>query len=584
MAVSTDRGLLRRKIVGTGVIVLAAVLVGGLAGAALAPAPASRYVLRQEVTPPFDPLDYPSPLAGFRKYTKDLQKTKLFTVDGLQKGELIRLATMDSYDGIVWSVTGPQTQTNGSGSFELLGQTIPSPALFTPGTKSTASITITGYDDVWLPAPGYVDDLTFNAYSGTDPSTTVRVNTMTGTTAVTSGVANGLKYTVGVTAQKTYSDKALAHVAPARLTMPPVSGVPDVVASKAEEYAGSATTAIQKLRNMERSLKTIGYLSHGRASDPVPSRAGEGADRMSDLFSKQPMVGDQEQYSSAFALMARHLGYPARVVMGFKPKIAKGASTATITGDDVTAWTEVAFDGVGWIPFFPTPTKTDAPKDQTTKPKLEPQPQVRQPPRTNPKADELLTPVKTKDNDPKDKNEPFVIPGWAYVVAAVIGIPLIVYFVPLLIIAALKRRRRRRRRTTGPPDRRAAGAWDELTDEYTELGLTLPERATRRQTAVAIDAQASEQRLTVPDGGLDPLARRVDEAVFAADSVDESRLDALWVDADAAFAAANADAGWLRQRVAAFRYRRAKKAAENAAVGRRIRAGRRAAARPATDL
>jgi transglutaminase-like putative cysteine protease len=576
LAVSSDAGLLRRKIVGTAVVVLAAVLVGGLAGAALAPAPAARYVLRQEVTPPFDPLDYPSPLAGFRKYTKDLQKTKLFTVNGLKKGELIRLATMDSYDGVVWSVTGPQTQTDGSGTFELLGQSIPAPALFTPGARSKASISITDYDDVWLPEPGYVSDLTFNAYTGTDPTTTVRVNTMTGTTAVTSGVSNGLKYAVGVTAQKTYGDKALAHVAPARLTMPPVSGVPDVVAAKAEEYAGSATSAIQKLRNIERSLKTIGYLSHGRASDPVPSRAGEGADRMSDLFSKQPMVGDQEQYSSAFALMARHLGYPARVVMGFKPKVAKGASTATITGDDVTAWAEVAFDGVGWIPFFPTPTKTDAPKDQTTKPKLEPQPQVRQPPRTNPKADELLTPVKTKDNDPKKKDDAFAIPGWAYIVAAIIGIPLIIYFVPLLIIAALKRRRRRRRQNVGPPDRRAAGAWDELIDEYTELGMSLPERATRRQTASAIDAQAAEQRLGVPEGGLDPLAQRVDEAVFASDSADQERVDVLWAEADAAFAAANADAGWLRQRIAAFRYHRRKKAA----LGRRLRA----TVRPAPDL
>ena len=580
LAVSSDSGLLRRKITGTAIVVLAAVVIGGLAGTALAPASASRFVLRQEVTPPFDPLNYPSPLAGFRKYTKDLQKTKLFTVSGLEKGELIRLATMDSYDGIVWSVTGPDEQTDGSGTFELLGRTIPRPPLFTSGTTSKAAITITGYDDVWLPEPGYASALDFTAHTGTDPTTTVRVNTTTGTTAVTSGVDAGLKYTVGVTAQKTYSDKALAHIAPARLTMPPVTGVPDIVASKAEEYAGSATTAIQKLRNMERSLKTIGYLSHGRASDPVPSRAGEGADRMSDLFSKQPMVGDQEQYTSAFALMARHLGYPTRVVMGFQPKVAKGATTATVTGDDVTAWDEVAFQGIGWVPFFPTPDKTDAPKNQTTKPKLEPQPQVRQPPRTNPKADELLTPVKTKDNNPKDKHNGFQIPTWAYVVAAIIAIPLLVYLVPLLLIAALKRRRRRKRRETGPPDRRAAGAWDELTDEYAELGFTLPGRSTRRQTATAIDRQSAEQGLQTPDGGLDPLARRVDEAVFAAAAADDERVEALWADADAALRAAIADAGWLRSRIAAFRYRRRQKTAAQRAVASR----RRGATRPATDL
>jgi hypothetical protein len=130
----------------------------------------------------------------------------------------------------------------------------------------------------------------------------------------------------------------------------------------------------------------------------------------------------------------------------------------------VTAWDEVAFDNVGWVPFFPTPTKTDAPKNQTTKPKLEPQPQVRQPPPADPRAEDLLTPVKKKDNDPKAKAQPWQLPVWAWVAIGVIVIPLLVYLLPLLLIAALKRRRRRRRRTTGPPDRRAAGAWDELID------------------------------------------------------------------------------------------------------------------------
>jgi transglutaminase-like putative cysteine protease len=580
VAVSSDSGLRRRKLVGTGIIVLAAVVVGGLAGTILAPPAQSRYVLRQEVTPPFDPLNYPSPLAGFRSYTKDLQKTKLFTVSGLKNGQLVRLATMDSYDGVVWSVTGPETQTNGSGTFELLGRTIPRPPLFTAGTPSTAKITITGYKDVWMPSLGYLTTLDFDSYTGTDPTTTVRVNTTTGTTAITSGVAGGLSYTVGVTPQKNYGDKALAHIAPARITMPPVTNIPDIVASKAEEYAGSATTAIQKLRNMERSLKTIGYLSHGRASDPVPSRAGEGADRMTDLFAKQPMVGDQEQYASAFALMARHLGYPTRVVMGFKPKVAKGATTATVTGDDVTAWDEVAFQGIGWVPFFPTPDKTDAPKDQTTKPKLQPQPQVRQPPRSNPKADELLTPVKTKDNNPKDKKPAFELPGWAYIVAGVIGIPLILYFVPLLIVAMLKRRRRRRRIGTGTGDDRAAGAWDELTDEYAELGFTVPDRVTRRQGAAAIDSQADEQGLPLPDGGLDPFARRVDDAVFAGESVGQERVDALWAEKDAAIAEATGGAGWLRRQISAFRYHRREKKAKKAAV----RSVRRRTVAGAADL
>ncbi|MEO8907113.1 MAG: transglutaminase-like domain-containing protein, partial [Microbacteriaceae bacterium] len=420
---------------------------------------------------------------------------------------------------------------------------------------------------------GFISTLDFKKFSGTDPASTLRVNTTTGTAAVTSGVGAGLTYTIGVTAQKNYSDKALAHVPPARITMPPVTNVPDVVSAKAEEYAGSATTVIQKLRNIERSLKTIGYLSHGRASDPVPSRAGEGADRMTDLLTKQPMVGDQEQYASVFALMARHLGYPARVVMGFAPASSTPRSEETITGNDVTAWVEVAFDKVGWVPFFPTPDKTDAPKDQTTKPKLQPQPQVRQPPRTNPKADELLTPVKTKDTNPPHKKAVFEIPTWAYALAGAIGIPLLLYFVPLAIIAMLKRRRRRRRRHTGTGDRKAAGAWDELADAYAELGFSVPVAATRLQSAASLEEQSEQQGLATPASGLRPLAGRVDEAVFAAADVEEARVEGLWSETADAVAAANAGTGWLRRRIASFRYHQRQK-----------RVGTRAATRGQRDL
>lgn len=556
--VETDSGVRRSRLLGGAAVVLGAVLVGALAGSVLAPPAASRFVVRDEITPPFDPLDYPSPLAGFRKYTKELQKTKLFTVTGLKQGQVIRLATMDSYDGIVWSVASPGSDSDASGAFELLGSTIPRPPLFTPGASSTAAIDVLGYSDVWLPTLGYTNTLTFDAHTGQDPTSTVRVNTATGTAAVTSGVRNGLDYTVRATAQKIPNDRALAKVPPAKLTLPSVTNVPDVVSAKAEEYAGSADTAIQKLRNIERSLKSLGYLSHGRASDPVPSRAGQGADRMTDLLSKSPMVGDQEQYASAFALMARRLGYPTRVVMGFAPKVS--GSTTTVTGDDVTAWDEVAFEGVGWVPFFPTPTKTDAPKNQTTKPKLEPQPQVRQPPPADPRAEDLLTPVKTKDNDPKDKASAFRLPVWAWVVLGVIGIPLLAYFIPLLIIAGLKRRRRRKRESAGPPDRRAAGAWDELTDGYAELGLAVPDRATRLQAAAALEEQSAAQDLPVPDGGLRDLARHVDAAVFDGSVVAEERVQHAWTTADEALTRATKAAGPLRSRLAAFRYRRARRA------------------------
>ncbi|WP_278256375.1 hypothetical protein [Nocardioides convexus] len=83
--------------------VLATLVVVGVAGGAavglgvLGGASGERVVLRDHVDPPFDPHDYPSPLAKFRYYKKEPVKTgtTLFTVDGLESGTLVRFAVMD---------------------------------------------------------------------------------------------------------------------------------------------------------------------------------------------------------------------------------------------------------------------------------------------------------------------------------------------------------------------------------------------------------------------------------------------------------------------------------------------------------
>ncbi|HEY1488470.1 MAG TPA: hypothetical protein VGF84_20335, partial [Micromonosporaceae bacterium] len=65
---------------------------------------ASRTVLRDEIVPPFDIDQYPSPLVGFRKYTKaanNLYDQTLFTVHGLPAGATVRIASLDDYNGLV---------------------------------------------------------------------------------------------------------------------------------------------------------------------------------------------------------------------------------------------------------------------------------------------------------------------------------------------------------------------------------------------------------------------------------------------------------------------------------------------------
>ena len=64
-------------------------------------------------------------------------------------------------------------------------------------------------------------------------------------------------------------------------------------------------------------------------------------------------------FSSAMAVMARTLGIPSRIAVGYAPgsvvNVKDGQNHYEATSDDLHAWTEIYFQGVGWIDFEPTP-------------------------------------------------------------------------------------------------------------------------------------------------------------------------------------------------------------------------------------
>jgi len=382
--------------------------------------------------------------------------------------------------------------------------------------------------------------------------------------------------------QKTdYDDATLRDIPTAHLQLGPADSIPDIVTAKATEFAGSTTSPIEQLRNIEQTLHTQGFLSHGTASDSVASLAGHGADRMEALFSGSAMVGDAEQYASAMALMARSLGYPARVVMGFAPTVTAAESSAgtpvKVTGHDVTAWVEVPFQGVGWIPFLPTPTQTDVPQDQLPKPQTQPQPQVRQPPRTQNDENDLVTNVQIDNTDKKPK-EAFALPAWVIGVGLGVGIPALLVFVPLLVVSAMRRRRAVRRRRAARKRDAVAGAWDELLDRVGELGIATPVVATTRRRA----ADSVDRHLPRRDDGFSvaALARRTDDAVFSGRELDDAEVDAVWAEVIATVEATRAALPRWKRALARYRLAAAtgwarRVAALAAAQGSRPRAGKR---------
>ena len=65
-----------------------------------------------------------------------------------------------------------------------------------------------------------------------------------------------------------------------------------------------------------------------------------------------------QQFASTFGLMARSLGMPTRLAVGFQPGAFDG-NAYRVSTKDAHAWPEVYFEGIGWIGFEPTPSRFD---------------------------------------------------------------------------------------------------------------------------------------------------------------------------------------------------------------------------------
>lgn len=66
-------------------------------------------------------------------------------------------------------------------------------------------------------------------------------------------------------------------------------------------------------------------------------------------------VGYCQQYAAGMAWLVRAAGIPARVAFGFTNGSKRDGDTFTLTNLNLHAWTEVFFDGLGWVPFDATP-------------------------------------------------------------------------------------------------------------------------------------------------------------------------------------------------------------------------------------
>lgn len=560
---TTARRLRSRRIgAGAAILVAASVVAGG--AAAIAPAD-SRAVLREEIVPPFDLRDYPTPLASYRKIVRDQKESTLFTVTGLPEGARVRLATMDAFDGTVFNVAGGG---GGSGSFARVGSSI---ADEHEGTTATLRFEADALTGVWLPDAGYPTAIEFSGERAESLADSLHYNGQTGVAVVTARLATGDGYTVTTTIPNVPSDAELAGAVPAAASGPNPIEVPEAIGTFTTTAIGETTASIEQVRAIATTLAAKGYFSHGLEGE-ADSRPGHGAERLQTLLAPADgrIIGDDEQYATAMALMVDEIGLPARVVMGFYPPEGTDSSgTIAITGAELHAWVEVAFAGIGWVAFDATPPEDQIPQDQSVTPKSQPKAQVLQPP--PPPQEPAAVPPDVVQEDDADDDDTLDL-GWIGVLLAAVGGVIALsalLFGPALVIAAVKRRKRRARLEAPRPVDRISGGWDEIVDRAADLGTVLPAGATRRE-----DAQRLTERY--PDASVVTLARHADAGVFGPAEPSEAQIAAFWQEADELVAQLNGSVSPLARLRARLSLRSLRPAwLQRASAAARRSAGRR---------
>ena len=294
-----------------------------------------------------------SPFVEIGDRLVEQQDTNLFTVTS-ERPAYWRVAGLDTYDA-----------ENAAWSTRLTFENADGPL---PGARNetadsiviTQDITIENLSAIWLPAA-------FAPARILESDEDVTWNTDTASLAISRGDdnadrnSNGLNYRV---------ESVLPIFDPGSLR----DASTFVPAAISERYLELPSSLSQRVLDEAQSVTALAESDYDRAialqnyfrafdySLSLSPRVGDPIDQFLD-----ERVGFCQQFSGTFALMARSLGMPSRVAVGFTwgDPIAGEANTYQVTGRHTHAWPEVWFDGFGWVAFEPTPGRGAPDADYT---------------------------------------------------------------------------------------------------------------------------------------------------------------------------------------------------------------------------
>ncbi|PHP53655.1 hypothetical protein [Actinomyces ruminis] len=224
----------RRGVARAGVLLTVIALAVAIAAPA---APHARTVLRDLFTPPLDLTEYATPLSLVRTLETELASTTLMEVSGMPEGARIRIAALDSYDGLSASIgqgssTGPHFQHIGEGT-PLAAMDAAATADATGAVDAvntaTVSFTLDDYTYPWVPTVANALSITPSGTRADAIADSLFYDSFSSTGIVTARLATGDVLTETIAIPDTPSDSDLAGLSLANVELGSVEDVPAAV-------------------------------------------------------------------------------------------------------------------------------------------------------------------------------------------------------------------------------------------------------------------------------------------------------------------------------------------------------------------
>ncbi|MBD8479027.1 transglutaminase domain-containing protein [Microbacterium sp. CFBP 8794] len=426
----------------------------------------------------------------------------------------LRAVTLSSFDGSVW-------QPDSSDTVPVRDDAPVFDPLVVDGEIAvadwTTDIDVDQLDSPWLPVPYPASTVTGlqGDWLGMPQNRTV---------VSRSGSTRDQVYEVQSTVARPTLEQIRArpvgggNLGDAVRTLP--ANVPAIIGDTAREV----TAGTQNPYDALIALQTWFRSSEFRYSLDAPVDSGfdgAGLDAVADFL--QVRAGYCVHYASAFAVMARTLDMPSRIVVGYLPGSATGTpsdgrTTFVVSSSQLHAWPEVYFEGIGWVPFEPTnslgvPTNfaSSSPNGASNAPAT-PQQDAATPgaqPSTAPSQDGR---VDVGDQDGVGTGAG-AGRGAAWVPAALAGLLVVLLAATPAVVRLVVRRRRLHAARAGD----AVAAWTALREDAVDLGIPSPAAESPRAFAARLIADHGADA-----DALDLLRAALEQVSYAGDAIDPS--------------------------------------------------------------